>query len=134
MKERTSGFISKNDIDENEDVDALAAWLDQDMANCIKSKKGVITKIASALNKALGNPGRAELFDAMLDLIKTKWISRIFSGAAPKNNDEHLIDTSSKSHADSRDALLKASFDRISKGGDMTMHLDACVLRTNLGR
>lgn len=104
------------------------------MANCIKSKKSVMTKIASALNKTLRNPGRAELFDAMLDLIKKRWISRIFSGAVPKNNDEHIIDTSSKSHADSRDALLKAAFDRISKGGYMTMHLDACVLRANLGR
>ena len=101
---------------------ALAAWLDQNMANCIKSKKDVMIKIASALNKALENPGREELFDAMLDLIKTKWISRLFPGAAPKKNDEQIIDTSSKAHSDSRDALLKASFDRISNGGDMTMH------------
>ena len=126
MKERVSGFINKNDIEENQDVDGLASWLDQDMANCIKSKKDVMTKIAAALNKSMENPGRENLFAAMLDLIKNKWISRLFPGAAPKKNDEQIIDTSSKAHADSRDALLKAAFDKISEGGDMTMQLDAC--------
>ncbi len=134
MKERVSGFIRQKDIEENQDEEALAAWLDQDMANCIKSKKDVMTKIAAALSKSMGNPGRENLFAAMLDLIKDKWINRLFSGAAPKNNDEHIIDTSSKSHADSRDALLKASFAKISDGGDMTMQLDACVLRAILKR
>jgi len=117
MKERASGFISQNDIEENQDEKALSAWLDQDMANCIKSKKDVMTRIAAALSKALGNLGREELFEAMLALIKSKWISRLFPGAAPKKDDEQIIDTSSKAHADSRDALLKASFDKISEGG-----------------
>ena len=134
MKERASGFISQNDIEENQDEKALSAWLDQDMANCIKSKKDVMTRIAAAQSKALGNPGREELFEAMLALIKNKWISRLFPGAAPKKDDEQIIDTSSKAHADSRDALLKASFDKISEGGEMTMQLDACVLRANLKR
>ena len=35
MKERVSSFMTKNHIEENKDSDALAAWLDEDMANCI---------------------------------------------------------------------------------------------------
>lgn len=98
MKERASGFISQNDIEENQDEKALSAWLDQDMANCTKSKKDVMTRIAAALSKALGNPGREELFEAMLALIKSKWISRIFPGAAPKKDDENRSLTPQAKH------------------------------------
>ena len=131
MKERVSSFMTKNHIEENKDDNALADWLDEDMANCIKGKAEMVTDIAGAMKKSL-SPGellglsREDLLDEMLELIKKRWISRLFAGEAQENKNELIIDTSEKK---SREDLLQSAYDQIAKGGKMTRQLDACVLR-----
>ena len=130
MKERVSSFMTKNHIEENKDRDALAAWLDEDMAKCIKDKSEVMTNIAGAMEKALTvgglGPSRGDLLEELLDLIKKRWIGRLFPEEAPKNEDLLLIDTSEKN---SRNDLLQSAYERAAMGGRMTRQLDACVNR-----
>ena len=66
MKERVSSFMDKNHIEENKDRDALAAWLDEDMAKCIKDKSEVMTNIAGALWKSLNVGGLGPSRDDLL--------------------------------------------------------------------
>ncbi len=131
MKERVSSFMTKNHIEENKDDAALAEWLDDDMAKCIKDKADVMSRIAGALRKSLSpadEPGlsREDLLEELLDLIRKRWISRLFTGAAQENKNELLIDTSERN---SREDLLRGAYDRVAEGGKMTRQLDACVLR-----
>ena len=90
----------------------------------------MMTDIAGAVRKSmslenLGLP-REDLLEELLELIKTRWIGRLFPEAAPKNEDLLLIDTSEKN---SQNDLLQSAFDRAAEGGKMTRQLDACLLR-----
>ena len=134
MKERVSAFMAENHIEEGRNENALAEWLDEDMAGRIRDKAKTMTEIAGALSRALTEgeqaPDREDLLDELLDLIKKKWISRLFTGVPQENKGEGDIDTSEKGHAeDPRDALLRSAFDRVAEGGRTTQQLDACLLR-----
>ena len=130
MKERAETFINKQHISENGNIKVLQEWLDTDMSDNIKDRRKVMFKIVTALDKALNYPSRGELIDRVLDLIKNKWIARLFAGADQGNRIETLINTSENGHSgDIPDRLLRDAYDGIAKGGKMYRQLDAIVIR-----
>ena len=117
-------------ISENGNLDALKEWLDTDMSENIRDQKKVMFKIVRALDKASNYPSRGELLERVLDLIKTKWIARLFAGADQANQNELLINTSDNGHAgDGPDRLLRDAYDGIAEGGRMYRQLDAVIIR-----
>ncbi len=130
MKERAENFINEQHISENGNLNALKDWLDSDMSEHIKDKRKEVFKIVRSLDKASNYPSRGELLDRVLDLIKTRWIARLFDGAAQANQDEALINTSENGHTRDRpDRLLRDAYDGIAQGGRMYRQLDAVIIR-----
>ena len=111
-------------------IDRLRLFGKINMAKCIKDKSEVMTNIAGAMEKSLAVGGlglsRGDLLEELLELIKKRWIGRLFPEEAPKNEDLLLIDTSEKN---SRQDLLQSAYERAAMGGRMTRQLDACVNR-----
>jgi hypothetical protein len=130
MKERAENFINEQHISENGNLDALQDWLDTNMSENIKDKRMEMFKIVRALDKASNYPSRGELLGRALELIKNRWIARLFAGAAQANQNEALINTSENGHAeDGPDRLLRDAYDGIAEGGKMCRQLDAVIIR-----
>ena len=120
MKERAENFINEQHISENGNLDALQDWLDTNMSENIKDKRMEMFKIVRALDKASNYPSRGELLGRALELIKNRWIARLFAGAAQANQNEALINTSENGHAgDGPDRLLRDAYDGIAEDGKM---------------
>ena len=135
MKERAGAFMEQNHIEETGDEDALSDWLDRELSDCIKNKSDVMTMIAKAMGKALGDPGRDALVGELEDFIKNRWISRLFTDAGEENKDELIIDTSSKPQGNHNKAqLLRNAYDAVTQDGNMVRYLDACVIRATMGQ
>ena len=130
MKERAENFINEQHISENGNLDDLQDWLDTNMSENIKDKRMEMFKIVRALDKASNYPSRGELLGRALELIKNRWIARLFAGAAQANQNEALINTSENGHAgDGPDRLLRDAYDGIAEDGKMHRQLDAVIIR-----
>ncbi len=134
MKARFTDFISENEIDEHTNAAVTGEWLDHDMTACITEqdgkKKEVMTMIVRAMDKALGHPDREDLLEHLMDLIRDKWIHRLFTAEDHEHQNEELIDTGNEQeNGNGQRQLIRNAYDRIMDNGDFYRHMDAIVLR-----